>query len=281
MVIRTAAGAALLFVMWWCLGCGTTEEGREVARVGDRVLMMTHLEQEIPLGLTDSMRVEVARAIVMHWTEEELLLMEAYRLGLDEDSRVARAVESYRRKLLIARLLDEEALVDSLVTKEMSEAYYREHRSEFVRGSEEVSLAYVVTLEKSNADEARTKWMQGASFEELMQEDLSLWGEDSVLVIRGELGDLDELVFGMAAGETSEAVSVGDNWAVFCVRGHYRAGSIRELSEVAPEIRARLLSENRQETRAAFLEKLKAKYPVVINEELLVQETGGSNGGEE
>ncbi len=249
--------------------------------MGDRVLTMTHMEQEIPLGLTDSMRVEVARAIVTHWIEEELLLMEAYRLGLDEDSRVARAVESYRRKLLIARLLDEEALVDSTVTKEVVETYYREHRSEFVRESEEVLLAYLVTSEKSAANEACTKWVRGTTFEELMQEELSMWGEDSVLVTQGELGDLDEMVFGMADGETSEVVSVGDNWAVFRVQGHYRSGGIRELSEVAPEIRARLLSENRRETRAAFLETLKAKYPVVINEELLVQKTGNSNGGEE
>lgn len=278
---RTTAVTALLFMVWWCLGCGTTEEVQEVARVGDRVLTMPRLEQEIPAGLTDSMRIEVANAVITHWVEEELLLMEAYRLGLDEDSRVARAAESYRRKLLIARLLDEEALVDSMVTKEMIEAYYREHRSEFKRGSEEVLLAYIAALEKSKVDEARGKWVQGSSFVDLMQEELNLWGEDSVLVARGELGDLNKMVFGMDAGETSDAVSVGDNWAVFRVRGHYRAGSIRELSEVAPEIRARLLSENRQESRAVFLEKLKAKYPVVINEELLVQETGGSNGGEE
>lgn len=249
--------------------------------MGDRVLTMTHMEQEIPLGLTDSMRAEVALAIVTHWIEEELLLMEAYRLGLDEDSRVARAVESYRRKLLIARLLDQETLLDSMVTKAAVEAYYREHRSEFTRGSEEVLLAYLVTSEKSAANEARTKWVRETAFEELMQEELSVWGEDSVLVTRGELGDLDEMVFGMAPGETSEAVSVGDNWAVFRVRGHFRSGSTRELSEVAQEIRGRLLSENRRETRVAFLETLRAKYPVVINEELLVQKTSNSNGGEE
>jgi hypothetical protein len=275
------AATALLFVAWWCLGCGTTEEVQEVARVGDRVLTMPRLEQEIPAGLTDSMRVEVANAVITHWIEEELLLMEAYRMGLDEDSRVARAVESYRRKLLIARLLDEEALVDSLVTKEMIESYYSEHQSEFKRGSEEVLLAYIAALEKSKVDEARRKWVRGTSFNELLQEELTLWGEDSVLVAQGELGDLNQMVFGMDAGETSETVSVGDNWAVFRVRGHFRAGSIRELSEVAPEIRARLLSENRQEARAVFLEKLKSKYPVIINEELLVQKTGGSNGGEE
>lgn len=280
-MIRIAAGAVLLLVVWWCLGCGTTEEVQEVARVGDRVLTMPRLEQEIPVGLTDSMRIEVANAIITHWIEEELLLMEAYRLGLDEDSRVARAVESYRRKLLIARLLDEEALVDSQVTGEMIEAYYREHKSEFKRGSEELLLAYIAAIEKSKVDEARSKWVKGTSFNELLQEDLGLWGEDSVLVARGELGELDKRVFGMDTGETSEAVSVGDNWAVFRIRGHFRKGSIRELSEVAPEVRARLLSEKRQETRVAFLEKLKSKYPVVINEELLVQETGGSNGGEE
>ncbi len=280
-MIRIAACAALVFVVWWCLGCGTTEEEREVARVGNRVLTMTHMEQEIPLGLTDSMRVEVARAIVTHWIEEELLLMEAYRLGLDEDSRVARSVESFRRKVLIARLLDQEALVDSMVTKEAMEGYYRKHQSEFIRGSEEVLLAYLVTSEKSVANEARTKWVRGTAFEELMQGDLSLWGEDSVLVTRGELGDLDKMVFEMADGETSEVVSVGDNWALFRVRGHYRSGSIRELSEVAPEIRGRLLSENRRETRAAFMETLKAKYPVVINEELLIREVSDSDGGEE
>jgi hypothetical protein len=227
------------------------------------------------------MRTEVARAIVTHWIEEELLLMEAYRLGLDEDSRTARAVESYRRKLLIARLLDEEARADSMVTNQEVEAYYHEHRSEFVRRSEEVLLAYFVTPEKSTANEARKKWVQGGVLEELMQENFDMWGEDSVLVTRGELEDLDQMVFGMAVGETSEVMAVGDNWVVFRVRGHYRAGSSREFSEVAPEIRARMLSENRQETRVAFLEELRAKYPVVINEELLVQKTGGSNGGEE
>lgn len=260
-------------------GCGAPEDEVVVARVGGRVLTQERMRQEIPQSLADSLKELAAEEFVRRWVEEELLLLEAHHQHLEEDSWVDRSVEAYRRKILISRLLDQDVLTDTLVTSSMIGRYYQEHQSEFLRSDEEVLMGYLVSEDRDGAKDARSAWVSGVVFAEILADEINLWGEDSVVVSRGELGELEDKIFRMSAGAVTGEESLGERWAVFKVYQRYAAGSIRELSEVTDEIRARLMAIYRQEALARYLEGLRSRYPVEVNEELLSGGSDTSQGG--
>jgi hypothetical protein len=250
-------------------GCGPSGEGEVVARVGNRQLTWERVRQEIPLGLPDSLKAKAAKAFVNHWVEEELLLLEAHNRQVDEESWVARAVEQYRRQVLISRLLDWEVAVDTMLTREEVEGYYRDHLGEFARPEDEVLMGYLVTGDRAIANRARSNWISGSTLAEILSVEVNIWGEDSIVVSRSELGALETMLHGMTEGSVSRVEPTGDNWTVFRVYRHFLAGSVRELGEVKQEIRARLLAELRREVRGRFLETLRNKYPVEVSSELV------------
>ncbi|KPL07276.1 hypothetical protein AMJ86_04865 [bacterium SM23_57] len=260
-------------------GCGAPEDEVVVARVGGRILTQERMRQEIPQSLADSLKELAAEEFVHRWVEEELLLLEAHHQHLEEDSWVDRAVEAYRRKVLISRLLDQEVLTDTLVTSSVIEDYYQDHQSEFIRSDEEVLMGYFVSEDRDGAHSARTAWVNGADFSEIMAGEINLWGEDSVVVSRGELGALEDKIFGMGVGAVTGEEPLGERWAVFKVYRRYPAGSVRDLPEVTNEVRARLIAIYRQEALARYLEGLRSRYPVEVNEDLLSGGSDTSQGG--
>jgi hypothetical protein len=259
----------LLLVAGALAGCQSAGDETVVARVGGRVLTLERVRQEVPTDLSDSLRASASEAFVNQWVEEELLLLEAHNRKIEEDSWVERALETYRRKVLISRLLDVETAVDSLVSDSSVARYYRNHRSEFARPKDEVLMAYLVSTDKDEAHRARLEWAEGASVSELVPGEMNLWGEDSILVTRDELESLGDMIFQMGDGSMSEVQTLGDHWAIFKMYRHYKAGSAKELADVAAEIRARLLATSRKEAQDRFLEQLRSKYPVEVNDNLL------------
>lgn len=260
------------------MGCGLTDEGAVVARVGGRELTLARVMQEIPSDAADSVKALASQTFVNRWVEEELLLLEARHRKIDEDSRVESAVETYRRKLLISRLLDLAATEDSLVMDADVATYYGDHRSEFVRSDSEVMMAYLVGADREAVRTARAAWIEGAQFADLLASEMTVWGDDSIMVSRGELESMGNMIFGMGEGALSEVQSLGDRWAVFKVYRRYGAGSARELPEVAAEIRARLLVTRQNQARNRFLDGLRSKYPVEVHEDLLPKGSNDSQG---
>jgi hypothetical protein len=267
-----------MLLLWWT-GCKTPGGEMIIARVGDRVLTLEQIKQELPSGIEDSLKNQAADEYIRRWVDEELILTEAYNRRIDEENWVARTMEKYRRTILIARMLDQEVMADSLVGDSDVEKYYLDHESEFKRTEDEVLVSYFVTSEELVAKRARTQWVRGASFTEVLNNEGSLWGDDSVTVTKGELGSLEDRVFRLGEGVVTQVERAGENWVVFRVIQHYQAGTVRDLSEVAREIRARLLAMRNKEARDSFLERLHAKYQVEVDEEALKRDLSPSPGG--
>jgi hypothetical protein len=260
----------LLLIVGALAGCQSAGDETVVARVGGRVLTLERVRQEVPADLSDSLKASAMDAFVNQWVEEELLLLEAHNRKIEEDSWVERALETYRRKVMISRLLDIETTVDTLVSDSSIARYYRNHESEFARFKDEVLMAYLVSTDKDEASRARLEWAEGASVSELVPGEMNLWGEDSILVTKDELESLGNMVFQMSDGAMSDVQPLGDHWAIFKMYRHYQAGSIKELSDVAGDIRARLLATSRKQAQDRFLEQLRSKYPVEVNDNLLL-----------
>lgn len=109
------------------------EKDEEVARVGDKVLMLSELKAATAEASgPDSLLV--VENYIDEWVRREVKLREATRLVGDEMDEIDRMVENYRHSLLIGRMEQTylKGRLDTLITDSVVRAYYDAHRDEFV-----------------------------------------------------------------------------------------------------------------------------------------------------
>lgn len=107
--------------------------GEVVARVGDHKLYRSQLEDYVPSGLSPEDSAGLARQYINAWAEDLLLLDMAEEQLSPEEKDVSEELEAYRRTLLGYRYrqLYIDRRLDTLVTDEELERYYREHQERF------------------------------------------------------------------------------------------------------------------------------------------------------
>lgn len=123
----------LLLPMVVLSGCTLLHSDEEVARVGERSLMRSSLD-EVTRGLSGSDSLAKAESYVEQWVRREVKLQEAERVLEVERGDIERLVEEYRTSLLSNRLEQRylAGKLDTLITDSMVEEYYNSHCKEFV-----------------------------------------------------------------------------------------------------------------------------------------------------
>ena len=127
-VLPLTAAAILLLA-----SCGAQPmDSDTLARVGDKVITRTMLEEEIsriPPYQRDSFQtLEGRRSLLEHMIERELLIMAAYDAGLDTDSVVVNRVETATQQ------------VKDVLKRSIIQAYYEQFVIEAVTISDEEIL---------------------------------------------------------------------------------------------------------------------------------------------
>lgn len=114
-------------------GCELLHHDREVARVGESVLLLSELDEQTA-GLSEADSLSAAECYVEQWVRRQVKLQEAERVLSAELDEVERMVGEYRTSLLTNRLEQSylAAKLDTLITEEMVEEYYASHRKDFV-----------------------------------------------------------------------------------------------------------------------------------------------------
>lgn len=116
--------------------------GDIVARVGDHKLYRSQLEAYIPAGASPEDSALLARQWINAWAEDLLLLDMAEEQLSPEEKDVSEELEAYRRSLLGYRYrqLYIDRRLDTLVTDEELERWYREHADRFKEDGKAVPL---------------------------------------------------------------------------------------------------------------------------------------------
>ena len=116
--------------------------GDIVARVGDHKLYRSQLEAYIPSGIAPEDSALLARQWINAWAEDLLLLDMAEEHLSPEEQDVTEELEAYRRPLLGYRYrqLYIYRRLDTLVTDEELQRYYREHADRFKEEGKAVPL---------------------------------------------------------------------------------------------------------------------------------------------
>lgn len=160
-------------------------------------------------------------------------------------------MDRMRENFLSQSVLGQEVSRRVILTREQIEAYYEEHREEYVR-SEGVRLSQILfalegdeEAQRKHAGEVHERVQRGEPFAEMARR----FSEDTVTKeLGGDIGiyrrgmlrsEIEESVFGKPQGHITDMLEVPNGLLILRVDQNFREG-LAELEEVQEEIRATL-----------------------------------------
>jgi hypothetical protein len=180
------------------LGDTATElfKGEVVARVGDHRLHRTQLESYIPAGVSSEDSTRLAQQYIRAWAEDLLLLDMADEQLSKEEKDVSEELESYRRALLKYRYeqLYINQRLDTLVTEEEIESYYKANPEKFTLDRPVVKARYmIIPADSHNLKEIR----------QLISSD-----DDSDILEAGDLASTVAIKYGDSSDTWMDAITL-------------------------------------------------------------------------
>jgi peptidyl-prolyl cis-trans isomerase C len=211
----------------------------------------------------------------------KLIFDEGVRRGFDRDAEVQRRLDELKEHLVVQRVMEEQQ--SATVTDEQIKQYYDAHTQEF--STEKVKASHILVDNEALAKEIHAKLMADKSqFAALAAEhskDLSnaKRGGDLGAFGRGRMvKEFEEAAFALANdGDISPPIQTRFGWHIIQRTGR-EAGTVQPFDQVKSQIKVKLVSEGRREKTSGFLDDLKAKSKLAIDEKALASATSGDTG---
>ena len=178
-----------------------------------------------------------------------------------------------KENLVVKKFLDHKSSLDHPITPEAVKEYYESHLEEFKK-PESVRVRQIVTDSKEKAESILRRLRNGENFAKLAR-DLSMSpdrkkGGDLGFIMRGSIPREFEVCFAMNPGEISPIIPSAYGFHLFKVVEKAPAKTL-DFEEVEDRIVLQLKLQTREKGRQVLLEKLKAEYPVEINERIITR----------
>lgn len=284
-------------------GGRTGDSSAIVAGVGDAVITVSDVETRInrlpPFARARYASTAKKRELVDELVQFEALAAEAARLGYGQDPDVRRTVKQQMVSRLVQKDFESKLKAENVPDTDV-QAYYDEHQAEFHQ-KEAVGVSAIFAKSKAKADhayaEAQTLPRGPASLEEQQERfrelvtkysddrastsragDLMFFYADSTVVPK----PIVEAAFRLkAVGDLAPPIEAEQGWAVILLT-QKRPGINRPLAEVKREIQQRLIGNLRAKAVDTFVQELKKKSRITINDANLskvVVEAGSGAAG--
>lgn len=213
----------------------------------------------------------------------EVLAKEAYRRGLDKDPEVVRTMKQVMIQKLMRDQFDASVTADSVTDAEMK-AYYDANLAEYVR-PEEIRASAIVLKNKAQADRVALEARGDAGktnkgFRDLVMKystdeagklsggDLRYFDRSSQLVPAAVVRAAFTL---STTGDVSTAIDAGNGtWYVLKQTGR-RVAMTRPLDDAKAQIRNKLFRDKRMAAQKAFVDGLRGKAKIEIDEATLAR----------
>lgn len=223
-------------------------------------------------------RVEGKKSHLDKMIERKLLLQEAEREGLTEDPDIIGKVENYRGRLIVQKLLGSMKKEVVPVTEEDIKQYFEENQAQF-QTRKQIRVRHVLLKDEAEAKKVlKEVKARGADFAALAQK----YSQDRGTKNRG--GDLgyfspgrmvrqfEDVAFSLEnPGDISDVVKTPFGYHIIKLEDK-KPAEPKSLEQVKGEIRRRLSSQRQTESQEKFLEEIKSRTRLEINEALLEEE---------
>lgn len=230
------------------------------------------------MGDFDDKDIENKKAILDELVRQQLLVNEAEKQGLSSSKDVVTAVEEYRKTLIVQQLA--KGLVDKIeaADKDVEDFYNDPKNQDLFRQPYQWRLREIVVADEAKAKELLASLAQGADFAETARTNSTAAtaanGGDTGLVAEFEDPKVQNVVLTLDVGETSGVFK--GNKGYYIVKIDERTGgdmekleTIKAKPEDYDQLKQYVLAMKRQQAVVDYIDGLKAKTTITINEDLL------------
>ncbi len=211
----------------------------------------------------------------------KLIYDDGLHRGLDQDPEIQKRLDELKEHLIVQRVMEEQQ--NATVTDEQVKAYYDAHPQEF--STEKVKASHILVDNEALANEIETKLKadktQFAALAAQYSKDLSnaKRGGDLGMFGRGRMvKEFEDAAFALKAdGDISPPVQTRFGWHIIMRTGR-EEGSVQPFDQVKSQIKVKLVSEGRREKTTGFIDQLKKKSDLKIDDKALAEATSGDTG---
>ena len=274
--ITSIASCFILFAIYCLLftflsGCASLQKKDRVLAVvdGDPIT-----EGDIEYSLTVSHRREDLSSAgdlklseyVEKLVDDRLIIDEARRSGMDQLPEIKNAVEAFVLRESVVRLHDDEIVKKVSVTDDEINEFYREN-------FEQVTLGLIEVTSEEVAAEIINQLKQGEEFEKIARTysiHISRENGGTVVYKRGSIPTyFTEAIVSLQPGEFSDTINVMNKYYIVKYFGKEEAPRGEEFDKIRGRIETTIRKQKEKERSDEYLEYLRQKANIKINEDLL------------
>jgi EpsD family peptidyl-prolyl cis-trans isomerase len=271
--------ALFIFIICFLFSCAQKEEkkGPYLAKVGNAVITEADLEREIK-NLPDFVQKMFEgksgrERFLEELIKKEVLYQEALKKGLDKDPEYQRKIEDFKKLTLVGLILEREIETKTKVTDQDVKAYYEKHKESFAPVTQ-VRLSHILVKTEEEARKIIEGLKKGENFAQIARKSSidtvsAKKGGDMGFYLRGELPpEFEAVAVRLKPGEISEPLKTKSGYEIIKVTDR-KMGQVVPFERVKQIISQNLLAEKQKEAFDSYIDGLKKKYKVEINEEAL------------
>ncbi len=208
----------------------------------------------------------------------KLIYQEGVSQGLADDPEIARRLDELREHLVVQQVM--ESKQNATISDDEIKAYYDSHTQEF--STEKVKASHILVddeqLAKDLVAKLRADKSQFAALAAEHSKDLSnaKRGGDLGFFGRGRMvKEFEDAAFALQNDtDISDPVKTRFGWHIIMRTGREQ-GTVQSFDQVKNQIKVKLVSEGRREKTTSFIDELKKKANLSIDEKALAAATLG------
>lgn len=205
---------------------------------------------------------------------KKLLLAEAQKGNIEKDKEFENRLAEIREQLIIESLLKKKLTAGANITEESLRKYYEKNKEKF-RKDREINTRHILLKSEDEARQVRDKLQAGEDFSELARR-YSI--DPNAKTTGGEVGfhpkgtllpEYEAAAFKLSkVGQTSGIVKTQFGYHIIRLEGT-RPPAYVPFEEVKDFIKQQLVQDTQKEVLDKYIEELKKKAKITINEDLL------------
>jgi len=240
-----------------------------VAIVNGEIITLSDLKQKIstyPEFYQEYVKQAPQQALE-DFIGEKLLMQKAKKFEGNYKKRIKKAVEEYKKDLLIKEFLTDQVLSKAQISQDEIKNYYNNNLKDFLI-PERVHLYEIVVSTEEEARNILNRLSSGEDFSEIAKtESISQSkdkGGDLGMISRGQLmPELEEILFSMKPNQVLEKVIRTDQGYHIIKIGEKQPSHLQTLEEATPTIRQILINQKRSQLLNTYVNQIKNESKII------------------
>lgn len=272
--LRNNRGVVLLIALSFLTGCAQKPSGTVLARFGSSKITASEFKEKMQNLPKEIKNVAIRRKkdFLEEMVNEQYLYQEAMRRNIQNEPEVKQLLEAARRKIVIAKLIQEEIDKKINLSSDNATNFYELHKEEFMTPLL-LRASHILVKTQGDADEVKNQLNAGADFEQLARtkslDNTAIRGGDLGFFQRGQMiPEFEEAVFKMQKGEVSGVIKTPFGYHIIKLTDRAEPAQ-RDFRQVKNLVEKQLLNDKRSKLFNEFMKKLKGNDQIQIDEKAL------------